>query len=187
MPNTDDNFISAGVAPGGLYSRGEIRLLLCDLAGQLAQPLSVPAAEAVFTGEGLANYFEFHAALRELTDAGQLELRPNNGEMVLFLPERCRRAAQYMAGAELPRLARDRALHAAEQMQRLGRNGRDNRITVYPTKDGGYYITFRQGESADMLLSVTVYAPDREQSERLQRNFLENPGKLYSAVIGAVG
>jgi len=185
MPQKDDNFISAGVAPGGLYSREEIRLLLCDLARQLAQPLSVPAAEAVFVGEGLANYFEFYAALQELTQAGRLELQPHEGELVLVLPERFHQATAHLA-QELPRGARGRALHAAEQLQQRARREQDHRISVYPTKDGGCYITFRQGEDDDMLLSVTIYAPDQHQAERIRGRFLENPGRLYSAVLEAI-
>ena len=185
MPNKDENFISAGVAPGGLYSREEIRLLLCDLARQLAQPLSVPVAEAALTGEGLVNYFEFHAALQELTQSGRIELTTQKGELVLVLPEKFHHAAAHLA-QELPRQARDRALHAAEQLQRHSQREQDNRISVYPTHDGGFYITFRQGESDDMLLSVTIYAPDKDQAERIRRRFLENPGRLYSAVLGAI-
>jgi len=53
----DDSFLSAGVPPGGLHSREEIRLLLCFLAGSLAQPLTEDLAEQVFAGEGFTNYF----------------------------------------------------------------------------------------------------------------------------------
>ena len=70
----DDGFLSAGVPPGGLHSREEIRLLLCYLAGRLAQPLTAALAEQVFAGEGLANYFEYTAALHALLEAGQLTM-----------------------------------------------------------------------------------------------------------------
>ena len=181
----DKNFISAGVAPGGLYSREEIRTLLCDLAMQLAQPLTIPVAEAALTGEGLANYFEFHAALQELTQAGRLALESREGELVLALPQQFHHATATLA-QDLPRHARDRALHAAEQHQQQSRREADNRISTYPTKDGGFYITFRQGESDDMLMSVTIYVPDKEQAERVRGRFLEDPGRLYRAVIGAI-
>lgn len=179
------DFISAGVAPGGLYSREEIRTLLCYLTVQLAQPLSISVAEAVFTGEGLANYFEFHAALHELTQQGKLELVPQNGALVLQLPEQFKHAATHLA-KDLPRHTRDRALHAAEQLQQNQQREADNRISVYPTNDGGFYITFRQGESNDMLLSITIYAPDKDEAERIRQRFLAEPGKLYGAVINAI-
>ena len=182
----DENFISAGVSPGGLYRREEIRLLLCDLARQLAQPLSIALAEEVFIREGLANYFEFHAALQGLIEAGHLQVRREGGEAILTLPAQYRHAAEELA-RELPRQARERALFAAEQLQRRGQRERENRITEYPTQDGGRYMTFRQGEGAEMLLSVTVYAPDRDEAARLRARFLEDPGKLYKAVIGALG
>jgi hypothetical protein len=180
-----DDFISAGVAPGGLYNREEIRTLLCDLTMQLARPLTISVAEAALTGEGLVNYFEFHAALQELTQTGKLELESSRGELVLRLPRRYHQAAATLA-RDLPRHARDRALHAAEQLQQSSRREADNRISVYPTKDGGFYITFRQGESDDMLMSVTIYVPDKEQAELVRRRFLEEPGRLYRAVIGAL-
>jgi len=182
---TNNNFISAGVAPGGLYSREEIRTLLCDLAMQLAQPLTVSIAESVITGEGLANYFEFHAALHELTQQGKLELLPENGALVLVLPGQFRHATAHLA-KDLPRRVRDRALHKAEQLQQQNTRESDNRISTYPTKDGGFYITFRQGESDDMLLSVTIYAPDKNEAERIRQRFLADPGKLYRAVLGAI-
>jgi len=181
----NDDFLSAGVAPGGLYSRDEIRVLLCDLAAQLALPFTVTQAEAVFVGEGLANYFEFHAALHELTQQGKLLLEAKLGQLCLALPESNKHAAATLA-AELPRRVRDRALHAAEQLQLHTTREADNRISVYPTDGGGFYITFRQGESDDMLLSVTVYAPDKDEAERVRARFLKNPGKLYSAVLGAL-
>ena len=179
------DFFSAGVAPGGLYSREEIRTLLCDLSMHLAQPLTIAVAEAVFTGEGLANYFEFHAALQELTQAGKLEAQHHAGELVLVLPEQYRHATATLA-QDLPRHARDRALHAAEQFQQRSNREADNRISAYPTKDGGFYITFRQGERDDMLMSVTIYVPDKEQAERVRERFLADPGRLYRAVIDSI-
>ena len=181
----DKNFISAGVAPGGLFTREDVRTLLCDLVMQLAQPPSVPVAEAALAGEGLVNYFEFHAALQELTQAGKLALQTQGDELVLVLPGEYRHATAHLA-RELPSRARDRALHAAEQFQQRSRRESDHRISVYPTQDGGFYITFRQGESGDMLMSVTVYVPDKDEAERVRDRFLEDPGRLYRAVIGAI-
>jgi len=161
----DDSFLSAGVTPGGLYSREEIRLLLCWLAGNLAQPLTDGLAEQVFAGEGLANYFEYTAALHELLKAGRLAMSRESGEAVLRLD---------------PKYA-----HAAEQLQAQSRRERENGITVYPAEGGGCYMTFRQGQGSDMLMSVTLYAPDRDTAEAMRAKFLENPGRVYSAVIEA--
>ena len=38
-----------------------------------------------------------------------------------------------------------------------------------------------------MLMSVTLYLPDREQAERVRARFLEGPEKLFGAVIDALG
>ena len=180
----DDSFLSAGVPPGGLHSREEIRLLLCWLAGNLAQPLTEPLAEQVFAGEGFANYFEYTAALHALLKAGQLTMSVEAGESVLRLNPKVAHAAEELA-KELPRRVRDRALHTAEQVQAQSRRERENGITVYPAGGGGCYMTFRQGKGGDMLMAVTLYAPDRETAEAMRVKFLEHPGRLYSAVIEA--
>ncbi|MDR2753095.1 MAG: DUF4364 family protein [Oscillospiraceae bacterium] len=181
---SERDYLSAGVGPGGLYSREEIRVLLCDLARQLAQPLALAVAEDVFAAEGLANYFEFRAAVQELLREGKLELRQAQGEAQLVLPPAYTHAVGVLA-EELPRRVRDRALHAAEQTQERRRRERDSRISLYPTDDGGCYMTFRQGEGSGLLLSVTVYAPDTAEAERLRDRFLENPGRLFGAVVHA--
>lgn len=182
----DESYFSAGIALGGLNSREEIRLLLCMLARRLAQPLTAAVAEQVFAQEGLANYFEYHAALQELLACGQLVYAMRDGDMVLTVPEEYVHAAMELA-KELPRGARDRAMHAAERLQEQSRRERENLITVYPMEDGGCYMTFRQGDSDDMLISVTVYVPDQQEAQRVRAKFLANPEKLFGAVVGAVG
>lgn len=181
----EQNYFSAGVGPGGLNSREEIRLMICFLVQNLTQPLTCALAEQVFAQEGLANYFEYYAALQELLQSGQLIMQPQEGEDVLRLEDKYRHAAAELAKT-LPQRVRDRALHAAEQLQAQHRRAQENGITVYPAGGGGCYMTFRQGQGSDMLMSVTLYAPDRETAQRMRETFLKHPGKLYSAVIEAV-
>ncbi|MCL2105732.1 MAG: DUF4364 family protein [Oscillospiraceae bacterium] len=186
MSQQNENFLSAGVEPGGLYSREQIRLLLCWLVRHCAEPLRVSVAELSFAEEGLANYFEFRAALDELLRSGQLTADQNEGgESVLALPEAYWHAVEELA-RELPRRVRDRALHTAEQLQERERRERDNQISVYPLRAGGYYVTFRQGDGSEMLMSVTVYLADRAHVESVKARFLAQPGKLYEAVIRAL-
>jgi len=180
-----ESFLSAGVAIGGLYSREEIRLLLCVLAQRLKQPLTAAVAEQVFSQEGLANYFEYHAALQELLACGQLTCTARDGELLLALPEEFAHAVRELA-KELPRRACDRALQAAEELHRQSRRTRGTHISAYPTDDGGCYMTFHQGNKDDRLMSVTVYLPDRDHAERVRAKFLEDPGRLFAAVIRAL-
>ncbi len=185
MPITDPDFLTAGVAPGGLYNREQIRLLLCWLALRLPEPLSVQQAEQCFMEEGLANYFEFRAGLEALLADGQLEAERAQGVTRLRLPAQFRHAVEDLAG-ELPRQVRDRALLRAEQIQEQERRERDNQISVYPLRDGGFLMTFRQGSGSDTLMSVTIYLADRAQVELVRERFLRNPGRLYEAVLGAL-
>ncbi|MDR2526065.1 MAG: YraN family protein [Oscillospiraceae bacterium] len=184
MPLVDPELFTAGVTPGGLYNRRQIRLLLCLLALRLSEPLTLRQAEQCFMEEGLANYFEFRAALEELLQEGQLTAARENGEAALRLPAELRAGVEDLA-REIPKQAMDRALHRAAQIQEAERRERDNQISVYPLQAGGYLMTFRQGSGSEMLMSVTLYQADRAQVERTRQAFLEAPGKLYAAVLGA--
>ena len=182
----DENFFSAGVAPGGLYSREQIRLLLCYLLLHVATPLSISQAELVFTEEGLANYFEFRAALEELLRLEQIKIEQAEGTNLLRLAEKLKFAVEDLVAKELPRSVCARALHTAELVQERERKERDNQLSVYPVQGGGFYVTFRQGDGSDMLMSVTVFLADRAHVESVKAKFLSHPGKLYEAVIHAL-
>ncbi|MDR1927655.1 MAG: DUF4364 family protein [Oscillospiraceae bacterium] len=181
----DEDFFSAGVGPGGLNSREQIRLLLCYLALRLPEPMTLRQAEQVLTQEGLANYFEFRAAMEKLLTQGHLTAEEAPGGMRLRLPEEYRRAAAELA-KELPSHIRDRALHCAQTIQESERRERDENVSVCPLEGGGFYVTFRQGEGSDMLMSITVYLANRAQVEEVKARFVAQPGRLYAAVLAAL-
>ena len=63
---------TAGVEPGGLQSKDEIRILLCYLLTSVGVPLHKEAILQSVQANGLANYFEVTDALEALCENGNL-------------------------------------------------------------------------------------------------------------------
>ena len=64
--------LTAGVKPGGLRSKQDIKLLICYLLSSIQEGLSKNDLIKVLQGNDLANYFEVASAFDELLKQGNL-------------------------------------------------------------------------------------------------------------------
>ena len=64
--------LTAGVKPGGLRSKQDIKLLICYLLSSIPQGLSKTDLINVLQDNNLANYFEVASAFDELLKQGNL-------------------------------------------------------------------------------------------------------------------
>ena len=63
---------SAGVEPGGLWHKNDIRILLCYILSSVRGPLSRRDLTRIIQEKGLANYFEVEDALAGLVEQGNI-------------------------------------------------------------------------------------------------------------------
>ena len=86
---------SAGVEPGGLRNRNEIKVLIAFLLKNTERGLSRRQLMEVIQREGLANYFEASQALESLIEGGSVEPEnPDGGDEPLSLTEAGKTAAE---------------------------------------------------------------------------------------------
>lgn len=172
---------SEGVGMGGLRSKTDIQLLICYLMESLINPVSVRLITDVCQDEELANYFEVQEAISELVDHGILRPELTKEEEVVELTEQGKNAVAVLE-SDLPKSVRDRALNAALHFQTLARNAKENDVKITPT-EGGYHVTFTMEEQGTDLMKLSVFVTDRDQAEHLKNNFMENPAKMYAAIL----
>ena len=110
---------SAGVEPGGLRNRNEIKVLIAFLLKNTERGLSRRQLMEVIQREGLANYFEASQALESLIEGGSVEVDKSDDDELLSLTAAGKTAANIED--ELPRAVRDKALatEAASKACRL--------------------------------------------------------------------
>ena len=97
---------SAGVEPGGLRNRNEIKVLIAFLLKNTERGLSRRQLMEVIQREGLANYFEASQALESLIEGGSVEVDESDNDELLSLTAAGKTAANIED--ELP--------HAASQI-----------------------------------------------------------------------
>ena len=100
---------SAGVEPGGLWHKNDIRILLCYILASVNAPLSRQDLTRIIQEKGLANYFEVEDALASLLTQGNIA---QDQEGRCTVTPAGREIADSL-DATLPLSVRDKALEAA--------------------------------------------------------------------------
>ncbi len=179
MENYDAFF--AGVEPGGLRSRSEIRLLICYLVCKADGGITKNQLNTVLCEQSLANYFEINQALTEVIKTGNVRAELQGEEEYLF-PTDLGRSNTAELEHDLPYSVRETALNAMFALLARLQRERENQIEIRPN-GSGFDVTISIMDNDDRLLSVTIYVADRAQAEHVKEKFLEDPVKVYSTMI----
>lgn len=177
----DRDAFGAGVEPGGLHSRHEIKILICYVLIAAGVPMPRNDVLDVICGNGMANFFDTSAAIDELVELGNLREREDD---TLLVTETGSRAAETLADL-LPYTIRERASKTAVQLLARRRNEQENHVNVVKT-EAGYTVTCTVGSEQSPLLSFSLLVADDRQAALVRERFLEDPLLLYQSVIAVL-
>ncbi len=181
----DIDALTAGVEPGGLTNRTEIRLLICYLIKSIDRPISKQQLSEIIQSEGIANYFEVIQALNDLVSGGNISCELNGEEEILSLSEKGLEAASSLEMDFLPKTVREKAINSAIRLLTKAKREQENKILVEKL-ESGYNVTFILGDEKEVLMKLTVFVADEMQVETVKKNFIEDPVKLYSGIIASL-
>ncbi len=171
----------AGVEPGGLHSRHEIKILICYMLIAAGVPMPRNDVLDIICGGGMANFFDTSAAIDELVELGNL---CEHEDSTLSVTDTGSHAADTLADL-LPYTIRERSVGAALQLLARRRNEQENRVDIQKT-DAGYTVTCTVGDGDSPLLSFTLLVADDRQAELVRERFLHDPLLLYQSVIAVL-
>ncbi len=177
---SSQNGFSAGVVPGGLYSRNDIELLVCYMLMGVGEPMPRQDVLDILAGNGMANLFELGAAIEELLQYGTLlEPQPD----VLALSEKGHTATMTLYD-RLPLTLRERSVKAALQLLARRRNERQNTVSVQ-TDDGACTVTCAVDSTSGQapLMTLSLRVADTAQAQMIREHFLDDPALLYRSVL----
>ena len=123
---------SAGVEPGGLWNKNDIRILLCYILASVNAPLARQDLTRIIQEKGLANYFEAEDALASLVAQGNVAQEPDG----CYTVTAAGREIAHSLDAALPLSVRDKALKAAFTLLAHARAQRENRVDLRETEQG---------------------------------------------------
>ena len=172
---------SAGVEPGGLWHKNDIRILLCYILASVGAPLSRQDRSRIIQEKGLANYFEVEDALATLLKQGNIA----QDEQGFCAVTRGGLEIANSLDATLPLSVRDKALEAAFTLLAQAKAQRENRVELQKIKQG-YQVTCHISGGDMDLMAVTLYVPDRAQAEMVKRSFYKDPEGVYKLVLASL-
>ena len=127
---------TGGVAPGGLRSKSDIRILICYMLKSVNAPLSGDDIIKVLQEKSLANYFEASDALSALVSLGNVTREEDN---TYVLTKRGKSVADDLEQL-IPSSVRDKAVAAATALLASAKMERENVATIVRTENG-YNVT----------------------------------------------
>lgn len=172
---------SAGVEPGGLWHKNDIRILLCYILASVNAPLSRQDLTRIIQEKGLANYFEVEDALASLLTQGNIA---QDQEGCCTVTPAGREIADSL-DATLPLSVRDKALEAAFTLLAQAKAQRENRVDLTKTKRG-YQITCHISDGEMDLMAISLYVPDKAQAKMVRERFYRDPEGVYKLVLASL-
>lgn len=172
---------SAGVEPGGLWHKNDIRILLCYILASVGAPLSRGDLTRMIQEKGLANYFEVEDALAALAKQGNILLQEDGACAVTETGREIARSLD----TTLPLSVRDKALEAAVSLLAQARAQRENQVELQET-DRGWQVKCHISGGDMELMSITLYVPDRAQAECVRDRFHRDPEGVYRLLLAAL-
>ena len=172
---------SAGVEPGGLWHKNDIRILLCYILSSVPGPLARQDLTQIIQEKGLANYFEVEDALASLVAQGNVK---QDGEGCFTVTPAGTEIADSL-DATLPLSVRDKALEAAFTLLAQARAQRENKVEIRQTQRG-YQITCHISGGDMDLMTVSLYVPDKDQAKLVKRRFYQDPENVYKVLLATL-
>lgn len=177
--------MNEGVAPGGLVSKSDIKMLICYMLDVVGSPVSKTMLSNVMQDQEIANYFEVMNAISELIKMGNITETTEGDEEMLSITEQGSSAVELLA-MDIPKTVRETAVKSLVHFMTLERNARENEVDITPREDGGFDVSFTLKDHDFPMMELKIYVADREQAETLKHNFVEDPVRIYSSLLAAL-
>lgn len=183
---TDQKAIRAGVAPGGLFSKENIRIMMCYLLKSLNTEISQSDFTKILTDTELANYFEISDALSYLENSPLVVMTEKDGQALYKITDAGRKVAERLY-SELPRTAREKAYNAAVRVLNADRMKNCTDVEIKRIDgDCCHIIMTVYDDDRNIMMETKLYAADYMQADAIGQKFLADPTTLYSAIIDAM-
>ena len=169
---------NAGIEPGGLRSKNDIRILICYMLCGAGAPLSKNDIITVMCENGFANYFEVMDAVSGLAEMGSITSVPESPDLFTANP-RTQEISQQL-NTMLPPAVRERAVACAINLLAAAKRERENQVEIVHGKHG-YEVTCHVSGGELDLMSFSLYVPDYAQAKLVRKQFLRDPEIVYKA------
>ena len=175
--------MDAGIMPGGLRNRSNVRLLICYIINCVKAPLSKDIIITAMQEYGIANYFEIADAFTDLINKKNL-IRTDENEDTYTLSKSGKLIADNLSD-ELPMSIKERATEAVSAILLKQRIERENEADIVKTTNGYMVDCHIKGNEGD-LFAFQIYVPDTKQARLVKKNFQSNAEMIYKVMLATI-
>lgn len=179
----DFDVLTAGVEPGGLRSKNEIKLLICYMLTSAKAPLAKNDIISIIQDNGLANYFEITSAFADLLEHDNIICKNEKEDLYVVTESGILISSQL--DISLPISVRERALSATTNLLAKIKREQENRVRIQQTEQGYMVSCSISGGNMD-LMSLSLYVPDMLQAKMVKKNFHRDPARVYRCLLALV-
>ena len=179
-----NNAFSAGVVPGGLKNKQEIKILICFLLSKASRSLSKNDITSIFQMHGLANYFEVSQAFEEMVGNKNISVDEENDYRYVLTPSGKMIADEL--STSLPVSVREKALSSAKNYFCRIKSEQENTVTIRKNQFG-YNVSCKVSGGEFNMMELKLYAPDMHMAVTIRDNFYRDPSAVYNSVISLLG
>lgn len=177
------NTFDEGIAPGGLRSKNEIKILICYLYFSVNDRMSKNLITEAIISDELANFFEISVAFDELVSDGNLIADGTiDGEQAFVLSRNGNTIAKQLE-TTLAHSVKQKSYDCALRLLAERKTARENFVEI-TGNDNGYTVNCRISGGKVDLLQFSLFAPTYEQAEVIKKNFLCYPQTIYKTMLG---
>ena len=171
---------TAGIDPGGLRSKKDIKLLICYILSNVNGFLTKDDLLTIMQENNLANYFEINDAFSELLENNNI--CENQKKKNTFTVTESGKMISTQLDSSLPISIRNKAISASINLLAKIKRESDNKVTIEKS-DNGYFVNFNISGGEMDLLSFKLFVPDILQANLVKDNFQESPELVYECML----
>lgn len=173
----------AGIDPGGLRKRSDVRLLICYIIHSINEPMRKDVIITVMQKNGIANYFEILDAFNDMYNKKNILLTDPEKDLY-FLSKSGRLIANNLVD-ELPTSIKERAVASVMDILLKEKSERENIVNINKINTGYMVDCHISGGESD-LFSFQMYVPDSKQARLVKKNFQSNAEMIYKTMVATI-
>lgn len=169
--------ITAGVVPGGLRNKTNIRILLCYVLSETMLSINKNELLSALSENGSINWFELSEAIDDLIEKGEFKEKDKNIEIT----EKGKQIAETLY-TDVPISTREEAVEAVLKIN-AKKIARENYGTeIKNNTDGTSTVFLFAGSNENRTDEIKLIMPDFLTAEKIKNNFEENPSEVFAAI-----
>lgn len=172
--------LTQGVAPGGLVSSSEIKVLICYILKSVKEPVPATKLCELLNYEGIANAFEVSDNIESLLQNNHI-ICVNSADESYTTTDSGNGIAETLK-TSVPISIREKACKATFKMLSRIRNTKETDIAI--TREGeNTFITCSALDNNAVIMSVKLLVTDENQAVAIKNKFLDDPSEIYSKIV----